>query len=144
MGYSTVEDVRDLTDTPLEDEEILRFITRADRQINISLRRENIDIPATPYPDEIIESSGYSSAASILKKHKIDGTLPDSINISGASASISVDEVIADYETKAANYLSDYMSAKGKIFTGYAIVGRDGERTGTGYESMTTDEQDEV
>ena len=145
MSYCTNQDVTDLTGTSLSTTIIDRIIEGADRKVNRYLRLNDIAVDPSPVPDDIKDASIFFSAAAVLNRHMVDGTLPAQYKAEGLSEKYDVTAVIKRYETDAQQALSMYVdyNASDSYHSIVRVVGRDGDRVGD-YETMTTTEEDET
>ncbi|MBC2746265.1 MAG: hypothetical protein HF975_04515 [ANME-2 cluster archaeon] len=145
MANCTNQDVIDITGTSLDTAIIDRIITGSDRKINRYLRQNGIPINPSPVPDDIMDASIYFSAATVLNRHMVDGTLPAQYKAENLSEQVDVKTVISNYETDAIAalqlYAEDQVTDSG--FSMVRVVGRGGERVGE-YETMSEAQEAET
>jgi hypothetical protein len=143
MSFCAVQDVIDKTGTVLDSTTITNLVESGARKIRIRLKEENLSTNPNPAPDELIEANAHFSAAMALYRAMVDGTLPSSQSIDGASASVNVEKVIEGHEIEGEKYLSGYIQKTAGAVPLVRVVGRSGERVGE-YETMTEAEEEET
>lgn len=99
----------------------------------------------SPTPDDVKDASIYYSAATVLSRHMVDGTLPEQYKAEGLSEKTDVKTVIGAYERDATAALQLYASeyADDADMSMFRVVGRQGERVGE-LEVMDESEEDET
>ena len=145
MSYCTNQDVIDITGTSLDTAIIDRIIEGADRKVNRFLRTNNLATNPSPTPDDVKDASIYYSAATVLSRHMVDGTLPAQYKAEGLSEKTDVNTVIKAYERDAIIALQLYADeyASDADMSIFRVVGRQGERVGE-FEIMNESEEDET
>lgn len=145
MVYCTNQDVIDLTGTSLSTAIIDRLIEGADRKVNRHLTQNDLSTNPSPVPDDIKDASIYFSAAMVLNRHMVDGTLPEQYKAEGLSEKYNVTAVIKGYNAEAMQALKMYAEdqASDADFNIVRIVGQFGERVGE-YEEMEEAEEIET
>lgn len=143
MSYCSNQDVIDITGSSLSTAIIDRIIRGADRKVNRYLRQNNLSTSPSPVPDDVKDASIYFSAATVLSRHMVDGTLPEQYKADNLSEKTDVKTVIQNYERDAQIALKLYANenADDSDLSIVRIVGREGERIGS-YEAMTEAEED--
>ena len=143
MAFCTSTDVIDLTGTGLETDTIDKIITRSDNRIKRSLRQQRLSTAPSPTPDDLEDASAYYSAAAVLRRHMVDGTLPEVYSFGEISGKINVTAAIKEYEADAKAAIDAYIKDQVRDFRIARLVGRDGERVGE-YETMTESAENET
>jgi hypothetical protein len=145
MANCTNQDVIDLTGTSLDTAVIDRIITGSDRKINRYLRQNGLATDPSPVPDDIKDASIYFSAATVLNRHMVDGTLPAQYTAENLSEQLKVEAVILNYRQEAMAALQLYADDQvtDSDFSIFRVVGRSGECVGE-YEAMTEAAENET
>jgi hypothetical protein len=143
MAFCTNQDVIDLTGTDLDTAIIDRLIEPGDRKIKRFLRQQGLGTDPSPVPDDLKDASMHYTAALVLRRHMVDGTLPAEYRAEGLTEKVSVGQVIAEYNRIADDAVKKYVQDQVGSFRLYRVVGRDGERVGE-FDTMETAEEDET
>lgn len=146
MVYCTNQDVIDLTGTSLSTAIIDRLIEGADRKVNRYLTENGIATNPSPVPDDIKDASIFFSAAAVLNRHMVDGTLPAQYSAENLSEKYDVNTVIKGYQADAIQAIRMYIDSQTTDDDDYSlvrVVGQQGERVGD-HEVMTEAEEDET
>ena len=146
-NFSTSEDVQDLIGSELDSAVIDRLIEKADKKIKTLLLRAGLETSFVTVPDNINLASANMAAASVLHRSMVDGLLPSSQNVDGASASVNVPEVIKQLQADGQMFLDEYIRLNSSGAMGglklFHIISSEGERVGE-YKTMSTAEEDET
>ncbi len=104
MAYCTNAELTNLTGTELSTTIQDAIIAEADRQIDARLALYGVSGSGN-----VCKSASLQlSMAGVLRRHQMDGTQPDSLNLGGISLSLNVDAAIRSCEEKAYSLIDDY------------------------------------
>lgn len=142
MAYCTAQDIQDQTGTGLSTVIIDRFITRSDAKIVSRCAAKGLSAPADA---DAMDISILLTSAQVIRRHMVDGTLPDKYRFGEVSGGMSPAKVVAMFETEASKLLAAYFeeSREDIDFSILRVVGSGGERVGD-YEEMSAAEADET
>lgn len=134
MSFCTRDDVVDITGTSLNDDilgqqTIDRIIAGSDRLINIYIVQGGLIADPSPTPDALKNASIYLSAAIILNRHMIDGTLPAEYKAEKMSEKTDVNAVIKNYNKIGMDSIEIYIKSNtGTDIDLVRVVGKSGEK----------------
>ena len=142
MAYCTAQDIQDQTGTGLSTVIIDRFIARSDAKIASRCAAKGLSAPADA---DAIDISILLTSAQVIRRHMVDGTLPEKYTVGGVSETSAAAKVVKMYETEAYELLDKYFdeSREDIDFSVLRVVGSGGERVGS-YEKMSTEDADET
>ena len=140
MAFCTNQDVIDQTGTSLDTAIIDRLITRADNKIVEICADQGLGAPIAA---DVIDASIAFTSALVIRRHMVDGTLPEAYKAGNMSEKNNPAKVISLFEQDAREIMRLYVRDKVSSFRAFRIVGRDGERVGE-FETMETSEEDET
>ena len=140
MAYCTNQDVVDQTGTSLDTVIIDRLITRADAKIVEICAAQGLGVPDAA---DVIDASVAFTSALVIRRHMVDGTLPEQYKAGNMSEKHNPAKVISLFEQDAREIMRLYIRDTVGSFRAFRIVGRDGERVGS-FELMETSEEDET
>lgn len=151
MSFCDRDYVVDLTGTTLNDDihgqqTMNRIIAASDRKINRMLKQGGLSANPAPTPDDIKDASAFYSAAGVLRRHRVDGTIPEDYTIDGKiRGKINISKAITDYETEGNRAVQMYIeeNVQDSDYSTFHVVGSQGERVGD-YETMTEAQEDET
>jgi len=114
MSFCDRDDVVDITGTSLNDnilgqQTIDRIIKGSDRLINRYIIQGGLTANPSPTPDDLKDASIYLSAATILNRHMIDGTLPAEYKAESMSEKTDTKTVIKNYNKIAMEAITLYI-----------------------------------
>lgn len=109
MAYTTSTEVIALTGSSLSSSIVDSIISIADGDIDAQLAREGLTISGATPPD-IAMASLYLSAALVLERQRVDGTLPDSARVGDMQLSQNIEATIKRYREMAAFFLRAYIA----------------------------------
>lgn len=140
MAYCTSQDVIDQTGTSLDVAIINRLITRADAKIVDICAGRGLGAPAAA---DVIDASIAFTSALVIRRHMVDGTLPEQYKAGNMSEKNNPAKVISLFEEDAREIMRLYVRDKVDSFRAFRVVGRGGERVGE-FELMETSREDET
>jgi len=133
MSFCTRNDVVDITGTSLNDDilgqqTIDRIIKGSDRLINAKIVQGGLIADPSPAPDDLITASIHMSAATVLNRHMVDGTLPQEYTAEGLKEKVDVNTVIKNYNTIAKEAIELYIKNNSDSDIALVrVVGKSGE-----------------
>lgn len=130
MSYCSNQDVIDITGSSLSTTIIDRIIAGSDRLINRHLIQGGLTANPSPTPDDLMDASIHLSAATVLNRHMIDGTLPAEYKAENMSEKTDAKTVIKNYNAIAREAIDFYIQNNTDTDSDLAIVrvvGKSGE-----------------
>jgi len=106
--YSTIDDVKALTGTNLDDVTIAQLINEADADINNTLSREGLSITGST-PSLISQASKYLASALVLQRGWASGATPEQYKIGDFSRQSNVSMQIERFEQRGRQVLQEYI-----------------------------------
>lgn len=104
MAYCTNAELTALTGTELSTTIQDAIIAEADRQIDARLALYGVSGSGN-----VCKSASLQlSTAGVLRRHQMDGTQPNSLNLGGVSLSVDVESAIRSCEEKAFSLIDDF------------------------------------
>ena len=134
MSFCTRNDVVDITGTSLNDnilgqQTLDRIIKGSDRLINANIVQAGLTANPSPTPDDLMTASIYMSAATVLNRHMVDGTLPKEYKAEGLSEKTDAGTVIKNYNSIAMQAMDLYIQTNtDSDIAMVRVVGKDGEK----------------
>lgn len=105
MAYCTNVELTALTGTELSTTIQDAIIAEADRQIDARLALYGVSGSGN-----VCKSASLQlSTAGVLRRHQMDGTQPNSLNLGGVSLSVDVESAIRSCEEKAFTLIDDFI-----------------------------------
>ena len=128
MSYCTNQDVTDITGSSLSATIIDRIIEGSDRLINRHLVQGGLTANPSPTPDDLMDASIHLSAATVLNRHMVDGTLPAEFTAERLKEKIDASTVIKNYNAIAMQAIEIYIQNNSDSDLAIVrIVGKSGE-----------------
>lgn len=130
MSYCNNQDVIDITGSSLSTTIIDRIIAGSDRLINRYLIQGGLTANPSPTPDDLMDASIYLSAATVLNRHMVDGTLPAEFTAERLKEKIDAPTVIKNYNAIAMQAIELYIQNNLDVDSDVAmvrVVGKSGE-----------------
>jgi hypothetical protein len=131
MSYCNNQDVIDITGSSLSTTIIDRIIAGSDRLINRHLVQGGLTANPSPTPDDLMDASIYLSAATVLNRHMIDGTLPAEFTAENLKEKIDAPTVIKNYNAIAVQAITLYIKNNTNLDSDIdlvRVVGKSGEK----------------
>ena len=128
MSFCTNQDVTDITGSNLSTIIIDRIIKGSDRLINRYIVQGGLTADPSPTPDDLMDASIYLSAATVLNRHMVDGTLPAEFTAERLKEKIDAPTVIKNYNEIAMQAIELYIKNNSDSdLTIVRVVGKSGE-----------------
>ena len=128
MSYCSNQDVTDITGSSLSTTIIDRIIAGSDRLINRHLVQGGLTANPSPTPDDLMDASIHLSAATVLNRHMVDGTLPAEFTAERLKEKIDASTVIKNYNAIAMQAIEIYIQNNSDSDLAIVrIVGKSGE-----------------
>jgi len=128
MSFCTNQDVTDITGSNLSTTIIDRIIKGSDRLINRYIVQGGLTADPSPTPDDLMDASIYLSAATVLNRHMVDGTLPAEFTAERLKEKIDAPTVIKNYNEIAMQAIELYIKNNSDSdLTIVRVVGKSGE-----------------
>lgn len=128
MSYCTNQDVTDITGSGLNTTIIDRIIEGSDRLINRHIVQGGLTANPSPTPDDLKDASIYLSAATVLNRHMVDGTLPAEFTAERLKEKIDAPTVIKNYNAIAMQAIEIYIRNNSDSDLAIVrVVGKSGE-----------------
>ena len=133
MSFCDRDDVVDITGTSLNDDilgqqTIDRIIKGSDRLINRDIIQGGLTANPSPTPDDLKDASIYLSAATVLNRHMVDGTLPAEFTAERLKEKIDAPTVIKNYNAIAMQAIEIYIRNNSDSDLAIVrVVGKSGE-----------------